>query len=184
MRFRDIVPGLVVLELGAGSGALCHFLQAALNAAVSQGDHAMTDVPEVRAVDSGRDRIQPTHGSVELLGVEAALQKHKPAVVIVSWMPSGHDWSQAIRDCDSVQEYILLGVADSSTCGDAWTTWGVLPSNAEEYGLDEDTLCPHFQDGFQRCLLEEVARWQICRFDSTAFRGFSCAVSFVRSSAQ
>ena len=68
----------------------------------------------------------------------------------------------------------------SSTCGDGWATWGVLPPNAEEYGLDEDSTAPYRADGFERRDLGAISDVQICRFDSTAARGYSRAVLFTR----
>mmetsp|Transcript_44284 Transcript_44284/g.109644 ORF Transcript_44284/g.109644 Transcript_44284/m.109644 type:complete len:186 (+) Transcript_44284:347-904(+) len=112
----------VCLEVGAGSGALSHRLV-----------QRLAGWARVMATDSGHDKI-PTAGSfcVERLDVDVAIEKFKPAVVLVSWHPSGLDWIRAMRASASVQEYILLGEADSSTCGDGWATWGVLPPRFDE----------------------------------------------------
>ena len=120
---------------------------------------------------------------VERAGVEAALARHAPRVVVVSWHPSGLDWSCLFRESACVDAYVLLGEADSSTCGDGWATWGQLPPNAEEYGLDESSPAPHAADGWRRVACGEVSAHQICRFDSSAARGFSSCVAFVRGGA-
>ena len=177
-----------VLEVGAGSGALAHFLARAL-----AGYASVAACDDGSAFGTGRRRVATgtppehrlSHGDVEVqaLSTEAALEALSPKVVLASWHPSGLDWTGLIRACPSVSTYILLGEADSSTCGDAWATWGILPQNWYEYGLDEDSLPPYVSDGFVRQQCEEVARWQICRFDSHAARGFSTASLFVRLSA-
>ena len=161
----------VVLECGAGSGALATHLQ-----------RRLSGVARVVACDDRSSRIATQRGGVEVLrmAVNAALAAFAPDVCLVSWMPSGADWSGAMRACPSVASYVLLGEADSSTCGDAWATWGVLPPNHYEYGLEEDTPPPHAQEGFVRTELESVSRWQVCRFDSALERGFSTAVAFER----
>ena len=163
------------LEVGAGSGLLAAHLRAALDGWV-----------RVVATDSdgqGGGRHHPAElPAVETLDAESALARHAPRLVLCSWLPSGLDWTQAMRACESVREYILLGEADSSTCGDAWATWGVLPPRYDEYGLEEDSPKPYEADGFIRSALPDVARWTICRFDSMAARGFSSCVAFSRAS--
>ena len=57
---------------------------------------------------------------------EVALQRADPHIVLCCWQPLGVDWTQHIRDTASVLEYILIGQADSSMCGDALLTWGKL----------------------------------------------------------
>ena len=39
------------------------------------------------------------------------------------------DWTDEIRKCESVEEYILIGEADGGCCGDAWRTWGIEASD-------------------------------------------------------
>ena len=55
-----------------------------------------------------------------------------------------------------------------------------MPENGYEYGLDEDSIAPYKQEGFERVELPDVTKYMICRFDSHASRGFSKAVSFKR----
>ena len=50
----------------------------------------------------------------------------------------------------------------------------------EEYGLDEGSVPPYEADGFVRAELDAVAAAQLCRFDSSAARGYSTAVAFGR----
>ena len=119
--------------------------------------------------------------TVQRLSSEAAIERLQPSVVLVSWMPSGIDWTCHCRECPSVREYILLGERDGSTCGDGWATWGLVPDNGYEYGLDDDSPKPYAADGFVLTELADVSRWQICRFDSAAARGFSTAVAFTRA---
>jgi ankyrin repeat protein len=161
----------LLLECGAGNGVLSHRLASALVGFV-----------RVTACDSGHDRIDASAGAalVARLGSEAAIARYHPAVVLISWMPSGVDWTCHCRGCAEVSQYILLGERDGSICGDEWATWGVLPEDGYEYGLDEDSPKPYTADGFVQTELEEVQQWQICRFDSAMARGFSSAVAFTR----
>ena len=168
----------LLLECGAGNGVLAQRLSVAL-----------AGWARVAACDNGRDRIASGGGAaahetavtVQRLSSEAAIERLQPSVVLVSWMPSGIDWTCHCRECPSVREYILLGERDGSTCGDGWATWGLVPDNGYEYGLDDDSPKPYAADGFVLTELADVSRWQICRFDSAAARGFSTAVAFTRA---
>ena len=141
-----------VLELGAGSGVLTQRLAREL-------DGVATCV----AVDDASSGIG-MRSHVKKLDCTAALTAYAPAAVLVCWCPSTVDFSQQIRACASVREYVLLGESDSSTCGDAWVTWGILPERADEYGIDEATPPPYAADGFVRTELEQISRWSICRW--------------------
>ena len=162
------------LEVGAGCGALAHHLAARL--------HGWA---RVVATDNGREPAAAATNveRVERVDAEEALRRHAPQLVLCSWHPSGLDWTREMRSAPSVIEYVLLGEADGSTCGDGWATWGVLPERYDEYGLDEDSVKPHEEDGFVRTTLGDVAKWQACRFDSAKARGFSTCVSFARRSS-
>ena len=39
-------------------------------------------------------------------------------MVLCAWMPMGRDLSRAFRQCESVQEYVLLGEADDGACSE------------------------------------------------------------------
>jgi hypothetical protein len=158
----------VVLEIGAGSGALSHQIGMRLRGqarVVASDDHS-----------SQIETVIP----VEPLDCSAALAAHTPAVVLVSWMPPGVDWTAEVRACASACAYVMIGEPDGENCGDSWSTWGVLPEDAEEYGLDEQSVAPFRKDGWERRDLESVSEHQICRFDSAVCRGFSRTVSFTR----
>ena len=162
-----------VLECGAGTGALSHFL----------AEH-LAGFAEVIAADDHRDKLA-AGGTiarvVSQLDSERAIRQHDPCYVVIAWQPSGIDWTLHCREEGaSCREYLLLGEPDGSTCGDGWATWGVVPENGDEYGLDEDSTKPYVADGFTRVELPEIARWQLCRFDSGEARGFSTAVAFTR----
>eukprot|EP01046_Picozoa_sp_COSAG06_P011445 COSAG06_NODE_654_length_13350_cov_72.384499_4_plen_309_part_00 len=101
----------VVLEIGAGSGSLSHQLGQRLRRRA-----------RVAATDDHSSRIE-TVISVAPLACSAALAEHEPAVVLVSWMPAGVDWTAEIRACPSVCAYLLVGEADGDNCGDSWSTW-------------------------------------------------------------
>ena len=173
-------PLPVVLELGAGSGLLAEQLA-----------RRLAGTAEVVAVDDFTAGISQNTFGVHRIDAADALRRWSPAVVLVAWMPSGIDWTRQIRACGSVKQYVLLGEADSSTCGDGWATWGVLPIAGCrrcqyegcarcDYGLDEDSVPPFRAQGFARVDLGPISDVQICRFDSAAVRGFSSAVAFTK----
>ena len=187
-----------VLEAGAGSGALAFHLSLALAGYArvvacddlsafgrkhTKATMAAAAAATVGSAEPGAEAIGGAAEVVQRMGCEEALSRFSPRVVLAAWHSSGADWTAAFRECASVVAYLLLGEKDSSTCGDAWATWGVLPDNYYEYGLDEDSPAPHAAEGFERVECEEVLRWQICRFDSAAARGFSSTVAFVRKEA-
>ena len=83
-------PTITVLELGAGTGRLAHFLQDQLADSRPGGINV-----RVVATDSGGWALKGASagiGKVEKLGFVKALEKYQPEVVIVAWMPMGTDW--------------------------------------------------------------------------------------------
>ena len=91
---QDALP--TVLEVGAGGGHLSRHLAKRLHGwAVC------------RATDSKAPRSPGATGApspdefrqfdVERLDCEAAVERYRPTVVIMSWLPSGIDWGYAIR---------------------------------------------------------------------------------------
>jgi hypothetical protein len=173
----------VCLEIGAGTGLLSEYLRPRLKGFC-----------EVVAVDDFTSSISAVTSVVEM-GCEEALNKYKPKLVICSWMPPGRDFSDAIAKCDSVHGYLLLGEADSSTCGDRWATWGVPPEigckkcdfegcGRCDLGIYEDTPKPYAERGFSRSCVDSIQSVQICRFDSNVCRGYSSATLFTRIMAK
>lgn len=147
-----------LLEIGAGDGSLSHHLQ------VSGGLQCI-------ATDSGAWRIAPRY-SVERLDAKRALEKYRPSFVVASWMPDQVDWTQLIRDTESVQAYLLIG--PTTCCGHPWLTWG-------EHGEGDDSHPPPYaRDGFQRIDSEDCHRLQLSQYDSKAFLGTSETVLFRR----
>ena len=153
-ELQDGDPPIVVLELGAGNGRLSYFLQDKL-------EERKPGAFVVVATDSQKSGIKQVF-PVEQLDFKDALQKFKPEVVVVSWMPD--DFSSAIRNTASVKEYILIGETES--CGDPWQTWGQLSEYDEEYERRKDLPKPYETDGFERKQLTELSKLQIARGDS------------------
>ena len=52
------------------------------------------------------------HFRVEPFSYQEAIRTFQPNMVLASWMPLGEDWTDEIRKCESVEEYILIGEAD------------------------------------------------------------------------
>lgn len=131
---------MTILEVGAGNGRLTHFVQEELQ---KQG---VTDITLI-ATDSGKNKI-PKNFPVETVDYEGALKKYNPTIVISSWMPMGFDMSKAIRNTQSVQEYILIG--EPATSGKEKETW---------------KRSVYEKDGFAMKMMKDLMRLQISRTD-------------------
>jgi hypothetical protein len=171
-----------LLELGAGNGILAHHLKSQLptTAALTASDDHSSSIPVSEDV-----QVLP-------LGYQEALESIKPDTVVVSWMPPGIDMTASIRSCPTVKKYILIGEADSSTCGDAWATWGVVPKigckkcdfegcGRCDLGIYENTEKP-WGGEWRRRTSVKAEGYSLCRFDSVwkDTGGFSKVVVFER----
>jgi hypothetical protein len=142
-RVEQMPPnkGMKILELGAGKGRLSYFLKEKLR---EKGLEQRIKIIPTSYNPEGEIPIQPVI-SVEMLSYQDALAKHQPDIVISSWMPSGEDWTETIRQTPTVQEYLMIGPANGETCGSI-NTW-----NKNEYT----------QDSFERYDLEELNELQV-----------------------
>jgi len=115
---RHIVSGIdesqtrkpTILEVGAGDGRLSGFLRQTV------------EIDNIEASVVAVD-IAPQRGAafpVVDIDVVDALHKYKPAVVISSWMPLGHEWTRDMRATPTVKEYILMGVPPMTG---SYSTW-------------------------------------------------------------
>jgi hypothetical protein len=105
-----------ILEVGAGSGRLAHFLSLALGR-------------EIVAIDNGRSAI-PACVPVEAMDVADAYRTYRPEILLVSWPPEDMAW-EAVPD--SVRAMLLIG--DPAEC-----RWVVPPGFAAET-LEEAARC-------------------------------------------
>mmetsp|Transcript_31426 Transcript_31426/g.67567 ORF Transcript_31426/g.67567 Transcript_31426/m.67567 type:complete len:327 (-) Transcript_31426:17-997(-) len=121
-----------VLEVGAGDGRLSHCLRVALS---ERDEHERISVI---ATDSHASGLIPL-AQVEIADYRDALAKHKPTVVVCSWMPLGEDWTAVFRACETVTSYLLIGETDDGCCGRPWETWGYLADGA--CGCDGSDAC-------------------------------------------
>jgi len=154
-----------IVEVGAGDGQLAYFLQMGLSD--STIEYVATDSDEW-----GISRMR-TASTVEVLGYQEAIEKYDPDILIASWKIPQQDWTASFRESRNLKEYILIGPADSNTCGDAQLTWGV--------GLPSDTLPSYMLDGFSRIDLLELRRFQLSFADSNPCSlSVSSTVSFRR----
>ncbi len=93
-------------------------------------------------------------------------------------MPQDEDWTEEIRKCRNVKEYILIGKADLGRCGHPWKTWDI-PINSDK----DDVILPYRKEGFKRIDLEHLSVYQICRSDfysNGKWHHHSSIVAFVR----
>lgn len=112
----DEASTATILEVGAGTGKLSHFL--------NQGVRRLVDERlEIIATDSGSWGLG-AHHPVACMDHGEAFNRYRPDIVIASWMPDNIDWTQDMRNTSSVVEYLLIGEGAGGNCGDDWLTWG------------------------------------------------------------
>lgn len=106
-----------ILEVGAGNGRLAHFLKTAIAARTDKtveyravDDYSWDDKPQVFNHPFWIRRLFP----VEEISYDEAL-KGDPNIVVSSWMPHEHDWTQKIRSTESVKAFVLIG--NDEKCG-------------------------------------------------------------------
>ena len=144
----------VVLEIGAGDGRLTHFLQQKMN-------EIMPGQIKLIASDSGKWEIPPSF-PVENINSKEAIQKHKPNIIICSWMPNDIDLTSEFRAIESVDEYILIGKADDNINGDPWKTWGVdWAKNINGHTANP----PYMDEGFERTDHNDLKSLQLSRIE-------------------
>lgn len=151
-------------------------------------------MPTLIATDDGSWKspvYSSKHIEVEKLSAVEAVAKYAPAsleqrleeqssrvIVLCSWMPPGHDWTQDFRNPQSsihspgesglgmVDEYILIGECDDGSCGHNYLTWGNPDAYESEDGSESSVpIPPYAQDGYKRIDLEDLSLLQISRFD-------------------
>jgi len=111
---RDRIGGRKAIEIGAGHGALAAALE------IPATDSKMQDDPKIAAWYAAHGQPTVTYGrNVEKLDAKAAIRKHRPEVVIASWVthkyrPARHyaggnafgvNEEEVIAKC----EYIFIG---------------------------------------------------------------------------
>jgi len=136
----------VILETGAGTGRLAHFLTDTLEGSEVAGCFSYY------SVDDGSWGCRDDDFSVKRMDYRKALGKFNPDIVVASWMVPSRNWAADYRATPSVSEYLLIGKPGSdafSTCGSS----GVWRENTT-YRTDEI-------GGFQRFDLGEISKFQI-----------------------
>ena len=153
-----------ILEIGAGDGRLSYFLQQTLN-----------NPEHFQFIASDISPVQLIPFPVETSDYQASLAKHQPDLVLCSWMARGVDLSQAIRDCSSVREYLLIGESDAGICGRPWETWGF-----RSWSIPVPSTAPYLIDKFARFDLDSCSQYQIARTDTPGEYFHSNTISFRR----
>eukprot|EP00927_Polykrikos_kofoidii_P015722 TRINITY_DN17026_c0_g2_i1.p1 TRINITY_DN17026_c0_g2~~TRINITY_DN17026_c0_g2_i1.p1 ORF type:complete len:607 (-),score=83.33 TRINITY_DN17026_c0_g2_i1:96-1802(-) len=186
-----------VLCLGSGAGRLRHCLEHVLSRLQGVGVRVVAAVPTPSgALQEDEDegyRVRqgsalpgaaqslpsPAEGNLTL---EKTLDLYSPTVVICACMPTRTDWSQAMRRCPSVLEYLLVGPADSDRSGDRLLTWG--QPEAFLSNRDERQAAPHARDGFFRKELVDLSKLCLGTEDAPGRAGANVVVSFRRFQRQ
>jgi hypothetical protein len=161
---------LVIVELGAGNGKLSHFMEQKI-------DEKMPGKVKIIAIDSEEDNIKKVF-PVEKMDIKEALEKHRPDIAISSWMPYKIDFTNDIRKCKNLKEYILIGESDAGCCGHPFETWGYPHWELIEAGIEIEA--PYKKDGFERKNHPDLKKLQMCRIDQPGAYYHSNTVSFIR----
>lgn len=149
-----------LLEVGAGTGRLSHFVRGQLRVHLPDIEYSLT------ATDNGSWKIEPEF-DVRKMEVSAAIKAYKPHIAISSWMPMGKDWTGTFRACSDLREYVLIGKPD--LCGTEGT-----------FGRERGEPAPgYLKDGFQKRTLRELHELQRCVLDMSGESG-SQIVAFRR----
>ncbi|KAJ9457785.1 hypothetical protein DIPPA_34751 [Diplonema papillatum] len=175
----DTVP---ILEVGAGTGRLSYHLNQT-EAFRSSGIRSIaTDATPLlnpfvlQFPRSEQSRFEPFDN--EAINESDAVKKYNPAIIICQMMPNGVDWPENWRKNPHVLEYVLIGPADSISCGKPWKTWGV------SWGSQVRGLTPTFiRDGFKKVYVDSISRYLITQDDHVQCTGLSRVVSFRRMTA-
>ena len=160
-----------VLEVGAGSGRMSYYLKEKL-----KHDKNIFII----ATDPGSWQLTK-HFRVEPYSYQDAIKAFQPNMILTSWMPLGEDWTNVMRRCNSVEEYLLIGEADGGCCGDAWKTWGVREDdNYSKKNKKRSNMPLYERDGFLKLYLHQLSNLQLQRYDSKHFNNNSQTVAFRR----
>jgi hypothetical protein len=159
-----------VCEVGAGSGALSHHLRRCLER------FGETDI-DVIATDPGTWNLGQRF-AVEPYTNKQALQRFRPDLVLVSWMPAGTDWSASFRRA-GVPYYVIVGEADDGCTGHNWKTWGNR-AFCDDDGTTTTAAIPYNSDGYRRENLKELAALQLQRYDCAQAPKQSTTVLFTK----
>eukprot|EP01064_Diplonema_japonicum_P003299 TRINITY_DN12143_c0_g1_i1.p1 TRINITY_DN12143_c0_g1~~TRINITY_DN12143_c0_g1_i1.p1 ORF type:complete len:400 (+),score=52.15 TRINITY_DN12143_c0_g1_i1:23-1201(+) len=155
-----------IVEVGAGSGRLTHFLK-------------QYNVPNIVATDANPEGYIAGYSTekfpVEKAGYEEVVARYNPHILLCSWMPEGTDWSSVWRE-QHIHEYLLLGEPYAGQSGTAWETFGLLPENHFPLpswlgGTAIETLPPNppfAQDGYTQCLNSSVGKWMVGQRDRSS----------------
>lgn len=180
-KLREKDDDFIVVEIGAGSGALSHHLRRRLYELEHEGTAGAKNI-DIIATDSGSWKLDRSTFPVEPYTVKEALERLQPDLVLTSWMPAGVDWTKAFRRA-GVKDYLLIGEADDGCTGHNWLTWGNKAyRDARDHELDKmggrDISSPFAEDGYTRTNLHELARLQLQRYDCRIAPNQSTTVLF------
>lgn len=119
-----------VLELGAGAGALTHFLSRELGSASATANAAAVSFVFTCCDDFSRPALS-AHACVQRISTERALSIGDSGALgpvhmcLCAWMPFGVDWTADMRRrLPSLREYVLIGHRGAGIQGCALRTWG------------------------------------------------------------
>eukprot|EP00946_MAST-07B_sp_MAST-7B-sp1_P000133 g133.t1 len=182
-RDGSMARDFVVVEIGAGTGALSHHMRRRLYELEHKGVAGVKSI-DVIATDSGSWKLDGGDFPVEPYNVKEALERLKPDLVITSWMPAGEDWTKDFRRA-AIPDYLLIGEADDGCTGHNWLTWGnkaYMEAKDHERKIGgRSIVAPFAEDGYKRTDLQDLAQLQLQRYDCKMAPNQSTTVLFSKS---
>ena len=172
----------LVCEVGAGSGVLSHHLRRYYEKEkeLDKRERERNMEIDVIATDPGTWNLGRRY-PVEPYTNKEALKRLRPDLVLVSWMPSGEDWTESFRR-SGVKSYLIIGEADDGCTGHNWKTWGNAAFREDAVVSEGPAMVPYLHDRYERTNLEGLAKSQLQRYDCKQAPYQSTTVLFSKKS--
>jgi hypothetical protein len=114
---------------------------------------------------------------IEKLKLDTALEKYKPAIVLLSELKTQQDITQDVRAHGCVREYLTIGMPNTVVEGHGWQTFGNF-KYMDESDRKVKKPPPYIVMGFRQTPLPLISRWAIHRYDQRLAMGLGAVVSF------
>ncbi len=145
-RIADINPE-TILEIGAGRGLISKHLMNELGREIILTDNYSWWTGNGDGVSD--DTLDDT--KVIKMGYTIALRKYNPDLVLISWIPYGHNWTRYVRKHQSVKGYILIGEGPEGCTG----------------------VASDWRTGWKEHYFDDVMKFAICRTDMGFYAGLN-----------
>lgn len=107
-----------VVEVGCGDGALSMLLKERGINIIATDDCSWDFDPQKHKKEDRWFHVPvERYVEVEKVGYYEAIKKHRPDVILVSWMPYQEDWTPGFRRFKSTKGYIIIGEGQGGCTG-------------------------------------------------------------------